>query len=224
MEQEKKEHIYLLLEKSILRLPKTIKGIYLPVNLLLLTPIGRIPGKCMRQLTRRLVCWLVTGLLSFSSYVQASPPEPEYLTVRNGLPQGFVNSIIQDKRGFIWLATRDGLCRYDGIRFRIYTHDPRLVQSLSFSSIYEIREDVLGKLWIRTENNHIDCFDPVTERSNRISNSRAFQQALGRDQLIGIQPDRAGNVWVATRTNGFFRLNANGSISHRQWAIKSDSV
>ncbi len=224
MEQEKKEHIYLLLEKSILRLPKTIKGIYLPVYLLLLTPFGRISGKCMRQLTRRLVCWIFSGLLGFANTLQASPPEPEYLTVRNGLPQGFVNSIIQDKRGFIWLATRDGLCRYDGIRFRIYTHDPQVVQSLSFSSIYEIREDVLGKLWIRTENNHIDCFDPVTERSNRISNSRAFRQALGRDQLIGIQPDRSGNVWVATQTNGFFRLNANGSISHRHWAMKADSA
>ncbi|GAB3957982.1 two-component regulator propeller domain-containing protein [Spirosoma harenae] len=144
--------------------------------------------------------------------------------MRNGLPQGFVNSIIQDHRGFIWLATRDGLCRYDGIRFRIYTHNPQQVQSLSFSSIYEIREDRTGKLWIRTENDQIDVFDPVTERAVRLSDSPAFRQALGRDQLIGIQPDKSGNVWVASQTNGFFRLNANGSISHRYWAMKGDSA
>ncbi|QMW05105.1 hybrid sensor histidine kinase/response regulator transcription factor [Spirosoma foliorum] len=178
----------------------------------------------MLRPTRWFVCWLIIGLLGWSKLVHAATPEPEYLTVRNGLPQGFVNSIIQDHRGFIWMATRDGLCRYDGLRFHIYTHDPQQTQSLSFSSIYEIQEDRSGKLWIRTENNHIDCFDPVTERSNRISNSPAFKQALGRDQLIGIQPDQAGNVWVATYTNGFFRLNANGTVSHRQWATQNDST
>ncbi|GAB2569314.1 hypothetical protein GCM10027190_19130 [Spirosoma areae] len=151
-------------------------------------------------------------------------PEPEYITVRNGLPQGLVNSLIQDKQGFIWLATRDGLCRYDGIRFRIYTHDPQKANSLSFSSIYEIKNNNKGQLWIRTENNKIDRFDPVTEQSNRMSNSPAFQHVLGRDQLVGMQPDRSGNVWVATQTNGFFRLNANGSISQRHWAPQGDSA
>ncbi len=171
-----------------------------------------------------LVCLLITALLPLPNQICASTPEPEYLTVRNGLPQGFISSIIQDKQGFIWLATRDGLCRYDGIHFRIYTHNPQQTYSLSFGSIYEIKEDNTGKLWIRTENNHIDYFDPVTERSNQLSNTSAFQQALGRDKLVGIQPDEAGNVWVATQTNGFFRLNANGSISHQRRVFQRDTV
>ena len=178
-----------------------------------------------RLITRNsLICVLVTGFLALSGQVCAITPEPEYLTVRNGLPQGFVSSIIQDHQGFIWLATRDGLCRYDGIHFRIYTHIPQQTYSLSFSSIYEIKEDKSGKLWIRTENNHIDYFDPVTEQSNQISNTSAFRQALGRDKLVGIQPDKAGNVWVATQTNGFFRLNANGSISHQRRILQRDTV
>lgn len=164
------------------------------------------------------------GLFGCPLLARASMPEPDYLTVRNGLPQGFVSSIIQDRRGFIWMATRDGLCRYDGIRFRIYTHVPQQPISLSFSSIYEIQEDRTGKLWIRTENNHIDCFDPITERTYRISESPAFSKALGRDRLVGIQPDQSGNVWVATQTNGFFRLNASGTVSHRHWATQGDSM
>ncbi|WP_461146721.1 hybrid sensor histidine kinase/response regulator transcription factor [Spirosoma pulveris] len=174
----------------------------------------------MRWLTQWALFWIL--LLGLSMPLWASP-EPEYLTVRNGLPQGFVKSLIQDKRGFIWLATRDGLCRYDGVHFRIYTHAPQQARSLSFSSIYEIKDDRQGKLWVRTENNNVDCFDPVTEQTKRVSNSLAFQQALGRDQLVGIQPDHAGNVWVATQTNGFFRLNANGSVSNRHWMIQGDS-
>lgn len=178
----------------------------------------------MYRLTWWLTVELLIGLLIRVMPAMAIDPEPEYLTVRNGLPQGYVNSMLQDRRGFIWLATRDGLCRYDGVRFRIYSHDPQQKKSLSFSSIYEIREDNKGNIWVRTENNNIDRLDPVTEQSKRISNSNLFRQVLGRDQLIGICPDQLGNVWVATQSNGFFRLNANGTISHRHWEMQGDTV
>lgn len=159
-----------------------------------------------------------------NNLVSASIPEPEYLTVRNGLPQGFVNSMLQDRRGFIWLSTLDGLCRYDGVRFRVYAHDPQQKTSLSFSSIYQIKEDDAGQLWVRTENNNIDRFDPVTETSQRISGSAQFQKALGRDQLTDIAPDREGNVWVVTQTNGFFRLNTDGTVSHHYWQMQGNIV
>lgn len=186
---------------------------------------GQISAQPMHyRLTWWLAFELIVSIFGQVKPVAASTPEPEYLTVRNGLPQGFVNSMLQDRRGFIWFSTRDGLCRYDGIRFRIYTHDPQHATSLSFSSLSEIREDQQGKMWVRTENNNIDCFDPVTEQSKRISNSNGFRQAIGRDQLAGIYPDRLGNVWVITQTNGFFRLNANGTISHRHWEMRGDTV
>lgn len=171
-----------------------------------------------------LAFWWLLGLPGPALSVLASAPEPEYLTVRNGLPQGFINSMLQDRRGFIWLSTRDGLCRYDGIRFRIYAHDPQQEKSLSFSSLYEIREDNRGRIWVRTENNNIDCFDPITEQSRRISNSNSFRRALGRDQLAGLYPDQSGNVWVITQTNGFFRLNANGTVAHRFWQMHGDTI
>ena len=168
--------------------------------------------------------WLVAGLLGWATLSFANGSGPDYITVRNGLPQGFIKSLIQDRRGFVWLATRDGLCRYDGVRFRIYSHDPQRVGSLSFSSIYEIREDNRGRLWLRTENDNVDCFDPVTEQTRRVSVSLRFGEAVGRNPLVGIYPDQLGNVWVATQTNGFFRLNPNGLVSHRHWAAKGDTV
>lgn len=186
--------------------------------------VGQYSSQCMHRFSWWVACFWVVGLLGRVLPARASFPEPEYLTVRSGLPQGFVNSIIQDRRGFIWLSTRDGLCRYDGVRFRIYTNDPQQQHSLSFSSLYEIKEDNKSRLWIRTETNGIDYFDPITEKSTRISNSLPYRQALGRDQLVGIWPDKSGNVWVATKTNGFFRLNANGSISHKFWGMLGDTV
>ncbi len=168
--------------------------------------------------------WFLLALLSQAIPVLATVPGPEYLTVRSGLPQGFIKSLIQDRRGFIWLATRDGLCRYDGVRFRIYNHDPQRTGSISFSSIYEIREDTKGRLWLRTENNNVDCFDPVTEQTRRVSASPQFSRAVGRHTIVGIYPDQRGNVWVATQTNGFFRLNPNGIVSHHHWPALGDTI
>ena len=48
-----------------------------------------------------------------------------HLTTNDGLSQGYVVDILQDRRGFMWFATRDGLNRYDGYTFVVYKHDPR---------------------------------------------------------------------------------------------------
>lgn len=163
-------------------------------------------------------------LLGSSQLSRASTPAPEYLTVQNGLPQGFIKSMLQDRRGFIWFATRDGLCRYDGVRFKIYHHDPQNDRSLSFSSLYEIREDAQGMIWTRTENNSVDYLNPITEQTTRVSDSPVFRKLVSRNTLSAIYPDGHGNVWVATQTNGFFLLSAKGLISHRNWLVPNDSI
>ena len=170
-----------------------------------------------------IIGWLVLGLLlQTHSRLAAQPatgtPVSEYLTVRSGLPQGYITSMLQDHRGFIWFATRDGLCRYDGVRFRVYTHDPLQPNSLSFSSLSGLLEGRTGQIWIRTENNQIDRFDPTTEQTAHVSRSPGFRQALGYDQLVSLAPDQVGRVWVATQSNGFFRLDSAGIVSQRHWA------
>ena len=47
-----------------------------------------------------------------------------HLTTNDGLSQGYVTAILQDRRGFMWFATRDGLNRYDGNAFVVYKNNP----------------------------------------------------------------------------------------------------
>ena len=75
-----------------------------------------------------------------------------HLTVKQGLSQGTVNCIFQDKYGFIWLGTQDGLNRFDGYTCLVFKHDAENPQTLSDNFILGIAEDSSGTLWIRTLN------------------------------------------------------------------------
>lgn len=74
----------------------------------------------------------------------------ERLTSNSGLSQNTVVKIIQDKSGFLWFATADGLNRYDGYSFKVFKNDPSDVKTLSGSDIFSVTEDDQGNLWVGT--------------------------------------------------------------------------
>jgi signal transduction histidine kinase/DNA-binding response OmpR family regulator/ligand-binding sensor domain-containing protein len=146
----------------------------------------------------------------------AASPIPEYLSVRNGLPQGYIGSMVQSRRGFMWFATRNGLCRYDGARFSVFHYEPLNKHSLSYSSVVDIQLDKAGWIWVQTENNHVDRFNPVSEQAVRVSNTLLFRQITAGSPIAGISVDTANGSWIATRAGLLFHLTATGQITHRQ--------
>ena len=70
----------------------------------------------------------------------------------NGMSQGTVNCIAQDKYGYIWLGTQDGLNKFDGLNFTIYKNDPNVRTSISDNFITSIAEDYNGHLCIGTRS------------------------------------------------------------------------
>ena len=123
------------------------------------------------------VSLLLLTILSISAaLLQAQSfrlPQPQFITDRQGLPQAFVPGILQDKQGFIWVATRDGLCRYDGYRFKLFQPDPDGRPSLSFAGLNQIELDRYGRIWTVTERGDIDMFDPQTETFTNFSRQAA---------------------------------------------------
>jgi len=83
--------------------------------------------------------------------------------VVQGLPQSLVNHVVQDREGFIWLGTGDGLARFDGRHFRVYKHDPRDTASLLHNSIWGLAERDDGYLWVSTRIG-MDLLDRRTGR------------------------------------------------------------
>jgi ligand-binding sensor domain-containing protein len=70
------------------------------------------------------------------------------LSVQNGLSQNTVNAILQDRQGFMWFGTKDGLNRYDGLSFRKFKHDDRTRRSIGNNFITALYEDAKGDIWV----------------------------------------------------------------------------
>ncbi len=71
----------------------------------------------------------------------------ERLSLEQGLSHATALSIIQDRQGFMWFATQDGLNRYDGYHFKLFKHNPQDASSLSGGYVTTLYEDRAGVLW-----------------------------------------------------------------------------
>ena len=122
-------------------------------------------------------------------------------TINNGLSQSVVNSLVQDNSGSIWIGTQDGLNRFDGQSFEIFTSDnTKGIQSIDFLCSMKSKN---GDLWFGTSNG-LTKYDPILERFITFNYSSQF--AL---QVRTIVEDNAGNVWIGTISNGIYILKKN---------------
>jgi two-component system sensor histidine kinase ChiS len=120
------------------------------------------------------------------------------ISIEEGLSQSSVNCILQDRRGFMWFGTQDGLNRYDGYEFRIYRHDPREPYTISDNYIRCIYEDRSGTLWIGTNGGGLNRFVPVMEGFIHYKNYPENPGSLSHDDVRCINEDRSGSLWIGT--------------------------
>jgi signal transduction histidine kinase/ligand-binding sensor domain-containing protein len=130
------------------------------------------------------------------------------LTIDNGLSQGTILSILQDKRGFLWFATQDGLNRYDGYAFHAFKHDPLDKFSISNSYVWSLCEDRDGILWIGTSGG-LNRYDPKRSTFTSFQSSNDTT-SISSNVVLSVAVDSTGIVWVGT-DNG---LNAFDPRAH----------
>jgi signal transduction histidine kinase/ligand-binding sensor domain-containing protein/CheY-like chemotaxis protein len=132
-------------------------------------------------------------------------PTFRHLTIEEGLSQSTVNDILQDRQGFMWLATQDGLNRYDGSEFRIWKTDPDDPFSLGDSYVTRIAEGAGDVLWVGTDATGFASFDRATGRFTAIGAGNGPDQPGNDFAVTDLALDRKGVVWVATRSLGLIR-------------------
>lgn len=159
-------------------------------------------------MNRRCICLLLLlTAKSLSAQTHAAPPlRFDRIPSELGLSQNFVSAIIQDRQGFLWIGTKDGLNRFDGYRFTVFRHEAFDSTSLSDNSIKVLREDREGRLWVGTPNG-LHLFDRATEVFHRCpTRDSTRQQGLSHAYVTDIQEHPGdGALWIAT-TNGLTKL------------------
>lgn len=135
----------------------------------------------------------------------------QHLTSSNGLSANTVFCITQDSRGFLWVGTYEGLNRFDGNTFKIFTHDPDDLSSLSANTIYAIQEDRQGDLWIGTYPGGLSKFNRKTETFTRYPFNGNNEQALSSENVYALAMDNDDNIWIGT-SDGLNKFDVKKNI------------
>ena len=125
----------------------------------------------------------------------------EHIGTNEGLSQNNVNCIIQDSRGFMWIASRNGLNRYDGYKFIVYRHNSMNENTLSNNVITDIVEAHDGNIWIATQNG-LNMYERNTGRFFRYMHDDHNPSSISSNIIDRLAFDADGKLWVATQTGG----------------------
>ncbi len=155
------------------------------------------------------------------------------LTAENGLSNNNVISISQDREGFMWICTKDGLNRFDGNKFQIFRHsedNPNSICSNVLNYVFpDPNDDVV---WIASEKNGLDAYNYRTHKFTHYRHNTNDSGSLSSDGITHITADNAGNIWLATYSTGiemierktgkithFNQTNIKGLVSDYNWYI-----
>jgi len=115
--------------------------------------------------------------------------------------------MMQDKKGFLWIGTYDGLCRYDGYKFTVYETIEADPTSISDNKIRTICADSSGNLWIGTWNKGLNRFNPQSEKFTRFLHNENNPSGLSDDAIVSLLYDTSGCLWVGTAKGGLNCFN-----------------
>jgi ligand-binding sensor domain-containing protein/signal transduction histidine kinase/DNA-binding response OmpR family regulator len=179
---------------------------------------------------------IIRGLFAFWLFVvtqatgQSFPPKFRPLSQEQGLSNNAVTFIYQDKSGFIWIATRYGLNRYDGYELQVYSKEGKGRFYIPLDNIYNICEDITGRLLIIPFNGEVLVLNPTTQAFEPyFTEDEKKQNGLNDLVILDLYSDNVGVLWLSTLNNGLVAFDpklrkARFYNTKSQPAVLSDKV
>lgn len=123
------------------------------------------------------------------------------VSTSNGLPTDDVKQLYQDSEGYIWIATRNGLCRYDGYQVKTYKSNLYSPDLLSSNKLNVIAEDGKNQIWIGTDNG-LNVLNKTTGEIRKMPIDKWRNR-----NIQALLPTKQNNVWIGTE-NGLYQYIA----------------
>ena len=131
---------------------------------------------------------------------------PREVTVADGLPSSTITAMTEDRLGYLWFASTDGLARFDGRDFRLW----RSEDGLRDNALWSLHVDASNQLWVGTSNAGLIRFSPDRRQVRYID--RTTHPSLGSNTIFVITSTPDGALWFGTDTAGLYRLDTNGTL------------
>ena len=142
-----------------------------------------------------------------------------HIDIRDGLSQNTVNCILQDKSGYMWFATKDGLNRYDGISFRVFKNTNSGLKCNFINTIHEAPD---GNIWIGSERG-LFVYDPLTESVRYVDATADDTSSPLRSPILSIMTCPSDSmVYVVASGRGVYRYNPETDVLEQQLGENSN--
>lgn len=132
-------------------------------------------------------------LLCFGPNTRAQSPLTKNYTVKDGLPSSETHDIFQDSKGYIWIATDRGVCRFDGYRFETFN----TTNGLPDNTIFEVYEDHKHRIWFRSYSGRLSYY--LDGKIYSLSINEEIVKAHNNGHSTSIYVDKGDTVWIGMR-------------------------
>jgi signal transduction histidine kinase/ligand-binding sensor domain-containing protein/AraC-like DNA-binding protein len=164
------------------------------------------------------ILMVLLPLLSFQTHPQNNVSGRKYIPIQHkiqfrhldrehGLTNGFIQSLIQDSRGFVWIGTINGLHRYDGVNLKVFRHSPEDPNSMGSNGAMSLFEDRSGTMWVGTNGGGINRYNPEQENFTRYINQD--DSSTMANWIMSIYEDSQGEFWAGSFYKGLSKFDPN---------------
>ncbi len=153
----------------------------------------------MRKLFKISILLSLLAIFAFRKVVFAQHSEisVEILSIENGISQSFINCLMLDSTGYLWIGTQDGLNKYDGTKFIVFRHDPMDSNSLPNNYIRTLYQDKNRNIWIATQFG-LSKFDIRKNKFINFLHHPKNPNSISDNDVYSIFQDKKGKFWVKT--------------------------
>lgn len=138
-------------------------------------------------------------------------PRLRVLGVAAGLPASDVTGLARDREGFVWVATNDGLARYDGVEFTVWQHDPQDPRSLPGNGLQALHIDHENRIWVGAQDGGVGVMGADRAGFQRYSPPLPYDTNLNQIWHFASRP---GEIWMGSGSDGVIGVLGDGRVVH----------